>query len=72
MEGREDGSGSGDAGSTSESGRGERERGDQLQSRARCREGLFAPVGVRPSGRWLEVEKPRVPELHLSDPTGKG
>ena len=37
------------------------ERGDQLQSRARCREGLFAQLGVRPRERWLEVEKPRIP-----------
>ena len=48
------------------------ERGDQLQSRARFREGLFAQVGVRPSGRWLEVEKPRVHQLLLSEPAGKG
>jgi len=39
------------------------ERGDQLQSAARFREGLFAQVGVRPSGRWLEVENRASPSF---------
>ena len=37
------------------------ERGDQLQSRARCREGLFAQLGVRPRERFpLVIQQEKV------------